>query len=120
MNRRELHCERTPIREGLDFYLIDRHDGQVWVAEPEISMRKISDSEIGGRPCLPAFSLSPNEAVELMDSLMRAGIRPSKDGGSIGVVERMDAHIKSLETQLEVERKLRLMAAEVTLEDASS
>lgn len=88
-----LGVRREPFFGGrFDFLLWQRHNGQTFVGQPVVMVEHSPDVVA---PETPTLSLSPDEAVALMDELWQAGVRPT-DIGTAGQLAATQAHLQDM------------------------
>ena len=92
MKNLRVECYNAPWNATVEFLLMSRVDGKVFVAR-ELEMKKADEAV----KMEPTFSLERERAQQLMDSLWSCGLRPSEGTGSAGALAAVQAHLKDMQ-----------------------
>lgn len=94
--QRKVICRRNIFGNELSFYFRTRSESGIGVAEPLVI--KLSNPEDLYVEPMPTFTLLPEEAQALMDSMWDAGLRPTEGSGSAGAMAATQRHLEDMRT----------------------
>ena len=92
----KLYAQASPWRRTIEFLLMEKYPGENKVSvATEIVMETKDKSHYA---LAPLFSLSIDNAQELMDNLWQCGLRPTEGTGSAGSLKATQDHLKDLQS----------------------
>ena len=90
-------CEQSKISHSIDFYGILQpvYPNERLAVITSVAYREVDENDYGTwNP--PAFSMTRENAQELMDALYHCGIRPTDAGESVGALSATKFHLEDM------------------------
>ena len=86
-----IRAVQRPFRSGVELAIAAERNGKMYVMD-NVSFVEAAD----GVMINPDFTLSPNDAQQLIDDLWQAGLRPTEGTGSAGSLSATQNHLKDM------------------------